>query len=72
MTEIEGRFFMVMKDGHCAQLIPRADGSLTCAIYEDRPEACRAFRAGSFECGRARRHRLPLAEAMRSAAAVPA
>jgi Fe-S-cluster containining protein len=31
------------------------EGKAVCAVYEDRPEACRAFRAGSFECGKARR-----------------
>jgi len=63
MTEVEGRLYMAMKDGHCAQL--RRDGGkgLSCAIYEARPEACRGMRAGSFECGKARQYRLPLAEA---------
>jgi Fe-S-cluster containining protein len=31
------------------------EGKAICAVYEERPEACRAFRAGSFECGKARR-----------------
>ncbi|MCB2110814.1 MAG: YkgJ family cysteine cluster protein [Defluviimonas sp.] len=65
LTEIDGRLFMAMRDGHCAQLTRTADNRLTCALYRHRPEACRAFRAGSFECGRARTRRLPLAEAMR-------
>ena len=56
---------MAMKDGHCAQLTRTEDNRLICAIYDVRPEACRAFRAGSFECGRARAHRLAQAEAIR-------
>ena len=71
LTEVEGRLFMTMKDGHCAQLTRKEDARLVCAIYDVRPEACRAFRAGSFECGRARAHRLPLAEAMRLPALPP-
>lgn len=63
--EIEGRSYMRMCGGHCAQLTPTPDARLVCAIYADRPEACRAFRAGSFECLKARQHRLHLAEALR-------
>lgn len=40
--------------GHCVHLQLGA-GKAVCAVYEDRPEACRAFRAGSFECIKARR-----------------
>jgi uncharacterized protein len=65
LREAEGRQFLRMVDGHCAQLTRTGDGRLICAIYDQRPEACRAFRAGSFECGRTRHHRLPLAEALR-------
>ncbi|MGP1356727.1 YkgJ family cysteine cluster protein [Roseicyclus sp.] len=64
-TEIEGRRYMTMACGHCAQLTVTAGGRTLCAIYEDRPEACRAFRAGSFECLKARAHRGHLAEALR-------
>ncbi|WP_439140383.1 YkgJ family cysteine cluster protein [Roseicyclus sp.] len=65
-TEIGGRRFMTMSCGHCAQLGATADGRLICAIYEERPEACRAFRAGSFECNKARQHRGIEAEALRA------
>ena len=65
-TEIEGRRYMKMACGHCAQLTITPDGQTLCAIYEDRPEACRAFRAGSFECLKARQHRGPEAEALRA------
>lgn len=71
LTEVDGRFYMTMKDGHCAQLTRTGDNRLVCAIYDLRPEACRAFRAGSFECGKARQYRLPLAEAMRCPAPAP-
>ena len=40
--------------GHCIHLV-LGEGKAVCAVYEDRPEACRAFRAGSFECLGARR-----------------
>lgn len=58
--------------GHCTHLQLGA-GTAMCGVYEDRPEACRAFRAGSFECVKARRangimgvniRRLPDAEPM--------
>ncbi|HQU69928.1 MAG TPA: YkgJ family cysteine cluster protein [Albidovulum sp.] len=67
LTELEGRFYMAMKDGHCAQLRRDEGNRLVCAIYEVRPEACRGMRAGSFECGKARQYRLPLAEAFQQA-----
>ncbi|MBV0911524.1 YkgJ family cysteine cluster protein [Anianabacter salinae] len=56
-TEIDGRRYMRMDCGHCAQLGVSAAGEMLCAIYENRPEACRAFRAGSFECHKARQRR---------------
>lgn len=65
VNRIEGRSYMRMQDGHCAQLTLTESGALACAIYEVRPSACRAFRAGSFECGRSRAHRLVEADAMR-------
>lgn len=40
--------------GHCTHL-QLDEGKAVCGVYEDRPEACRAFRAGSFECVKARR-----------------
>jgi Fe-S-cluster containining protein len=67
-AEIEGRRYMKMACGHCAQLTVTETGATLCAIYDDRPEACRAFRAGSFECLKARQHRGPQAEALRALA----
>jgi len=57
---------MRMHEGHCAQLCASGDGQALCSVYELRPEACRAFRAGSFECKQAIRHNGPLAEALRA------
>lgn len=62
---IDDKRYMRMSDGHCAQLCRTPDRRLVCGIYEVRPEACRAFRAGSFECLMARKHRGPQAEAMK-------
>jgi Fe-S-cluster containining protein len=70
-TEIDGRRYMTLADGHCAQLTRTEDAQLVCAIYPVRPEACRAFRPGSFECLKARQHRLALAEWMRAPDLVP-
>ncbi|WP_102223724.1 YkgJ family cysteine cluster protein [Acidimangrovimonas sediminis] len=56
VAEIDGRRYMRMAGGHCAQLTPCAAG-LACGVYEMRPTACRAFRAGSFECLKSRQHR---------------
>lgn len=72
ITQIDGRRYMKMACGHCAQLIITATGQTLCAIYDDRPEACRAFRAGSFECLKARQHRGALAEGLRALAMTPA
>lgn len=57
VIRIEDRHYMVMEGGHCAQLCPGGDGAMRCGVYERRPTACRAFRAGSFECSMARKHR---------------
>ncbi len=65
-THIEGRRYMSMVCGHCAQLTVSPEGRTLCAIYDARPEACRAFRAGSFECLKARQHRGAAAEALRA------
>ena len=46
------RSFVDFSCGHCTHL-KLETGQAICAVYEDRPEACRAFRAGSFECQRA-------------------
>jgi len=64
-NEIEGRRYMKMCGGHCAELVATPDARLVCGIYDARPEACRAFRAGSFECLKARQYRGQLAERMR-------
>ena len=50
----EGRTFLRFDCGHCIHL-DLSNGKAACGVYEDRPEACRAFRAGSFECVKARR-----------------
>ncbi len=52
LFEEGGRTFMDFSCGHCAHLQLEA-GQALCGVYEHRPEACRAFRAGSFECQRA-------------------
>jgi len=65
LNRIDGNTYMRMQNGHCAQLMPLPGGALSCAVYEQRPTACRAFRAGSFECGRSRHHRLVEADAIR-------
>ncbi|MCV2880838.1 YkgJ family cysteine cluster protein [Actibacterium sp. XHP0104] len=64
-NEIDGRRYMKMQNGHCAQLCAAPGGQLNCGVYDQRPEACRAFRSGSFECTRARMHRMAQADAMR-------
>lgn len=40
--------------GQCRALAGRL-GDCTCTVYEDRPELCRAFEAGSEDCLEARR-----------------
>jgi uncharacterized protein len=65
VVALGGETYMRMEAGHCAQLMPLPGGGLACAVYAARPTACRAFRAGSFECGRSRHHRLAQADAMR-------
>ncbi|KCZ47269.1 YkgJ family cysteine cluster protein [Hyphomonas pacifica] len=49
-----GNTYVSFACGHCVHLDLSA-GKAACQVYEDRPEACRAFRAGSFECVKARR-----------------
>lgn len=70
VREIEGRRYMRMEGletgcGRCASLAATPDGRLICSVYDLRPEACRAFRAGSFECLRTRRARLAEADRLR-------
>lgn len=54
LFEHAGRTYVDFSSGHCLHL-QLGGGQALCAVYEDRPEACRAFRAGSFECIKARR-----------------
>ncbi|MEC3862544.1 YkgJ family cysteine cluster protein [Mesobacterium sp. TK19101] len=70
-TSVDGKRYMSMCGGHCTQLTRTAGAELVCAIYNRRPEACRAFRAGSFECRKARQHRIHLADAMRLPVTIP-
>ena len=63
-----GRSFVAFSCGHCTFL--RLDaGRALCAVYAHRPQACRAFRAGSFECGRAIRTNGVMGERLREAGA---
>lgn len=48
------RFSLARRDGRCAALDVRA-GGWSCAIYDDRPQACREFAKGSAKCFTARR-----------------
>ena len=50
----DGQTYVKFACGHCVHL-DLSGGRAACGVYEDRPEACRAFRAGSFECLKARR-----------------
>lgn len=54
LFEAGGQTYVKFGGGHCIHLDLSA-GKAACQVYEDRPEACRAFRAGSFECVKARR-----------------
>ena len=40
---------------YCAALQPTEDGKMPCGIYENRPQACRKFEAGSDKCHALRR-----------------
>jgi Fe-S-cluster containining protein len=49
---------MKMVGGRCiAYRDHLADGGCGCSIYENRPDICRAFEAGSADCLAARRRR---------------
>jgi Fe-S-cluster containining protein len=51
-----GPRFEILRDGdRCAALGSRGSEQYTCAIYEDRPQACRDFAAGGRQCLDARR-----------------
>jgi uncharacterized protein len=66
-----GQTFVKFDCGHCVHL-QLAGGKAVCGVYEDRPEACRAFRAGSFECVRARRANGIMGERVRDQEGEPA
>lgn len=66
-----GQTFVKFGCGHCVHL-QLAGAKAVCGVYEDRPEACRAFRAGSFECGKARRANGIMGALVRDAEGEPA
>jgi len=50
------RAYLRLQDGHCAALTIDPTGPrFTCAIYEERPDACRALERGGGAC-KADRH----------------
>jgi hypothetical protein len=52
------RCYLRIEDGHCAALVVSVEGGaarFTCAIYEVRPDVCRALERGSGVC-RGERH----------------
>ena len=50
------RCYLRLEEGHCAALVIDPDSSsFRCAIYEARPDACRALERGSGAC-KADRH----------------
>ncbi len=36
--------------GHCAALVPAADGTFLCSVYERRPQVCRDLENASAQC----------------------
>ena len=66
-----GQTFVKFDCGHCVHL-QLAGGKAVCGVYDDRPEACRAFRAGSFECVKARRANGIMGAKVRDAEGEPA
>jgi Fe-S-cluster containining protein len=49
--EINGHWFLKMTAGHCDSLtVDRARGLYLCSIYDQRPDACRAFAEDSAAC----------------------
>ncbi|WP_417489318.1 YkgJ family cysteine cluster protein [Maricaulis sp.] len=68
LFEEGGRAFVDFSCGHCTHLRLET-GEALCAVYEHRPEACRAFRAGSFECQKAIRANGVMGERVREAGA---
>lgn len=65
LSEEDGRIYVRFDCGHCVHL-DLSGGKAVCGVYEERPEACRAFRAGSFECIKARRANGILGEYVRT------
>ena len=55
LFESDDNTYVRFEGGHCVSLYDDGAGGRVCGVYEDRPHACRAFRAGSFECLKARR-----------------
>lgn len=53
----EPRRYLKMVDGHCSALRTDEPGRFLCAIYEERPELCRALTPGSSSCLEARARR---------------
>ncbi|SDM28884.1 Putative zinc-or iron-chelating domain-containing protein [Maricaulis salignorans] len=68
LFEDGGRSFVDFSCGHCTHLRLET-GEALCAVYDHRPEACRAFRAGSFECQKAIRANGVMGEKVRAAPA---
>jgi hypothetical protein len=66
LFEDGGRTFVDFSCGRCTHLRLEA-GRAICGVYENRPEACRAFRAGSFECLKAIRANGVMGEKVRQA-----
>ncbi|RIJ17420.1 YkgJ family cysteine cluster protein [Henriciella mobilis] len=60
----DGQTYVKFECGHCVHL-DLSSGKAVCGVYKDRPEACRAFRAGSFECQKAIRANGLLGEKVR-------
>jgi Fe-S-cluster containining protein len=52
LTDFRGnRCFMRIEDGHCTALrLDPAGPRFTCAVYEQRPDVCRALERGSGVC----------------------
>jgi hypothetical protein len=46
---------MPAREGRCVQLAGIPGYQVSCRLYADRPEQCRAFQAGGLECQRLRR-----------------
>ena len=66
-----GQTYVTFDCGQCVHL-QLGGGKAVCGVYEDRPEACRAFRAGSYECVKARRANGVMGERVRDREGEPA